>query len=234
MSARVELAAAVEAAWAALDLPVPPTTGVCRACCMDPAIEADFLTRPARELPLAHVRDWYFAACAPDLGYPQMGWILPRALALLAAGEAPDPNGIETVLRRLPGTGFPEHWPAPAVAAVRRFAHAWLAVIAEEARPGLDESLCMIALSGLAIEPFLARLEALPDADLAACLHADWVVHWRGSIRMSSAWTDAGGRSRVWAWYTGDALADRMTRAGLAGDERAAAVSDVIASSLRG
>lgn len=165
---RAALAAAVAEAWDVLALPPPPSTGVCKGCCMDPDIEAAFLGFEARDLPLSHVRDWYFAAYADDLGHAQMGWLLPRVLELLAAGEEPSFFGLETTLARLPQAGFPGDWPEPAVRAVRRFAHAWLATVVEERRPDLDETLCMIGAAGLDIGPFLHQLDALEDGALIA------------------------------------------------------------------
>lgn len=195
---------------------------------MDPAIEADFLNHPARDLPAAYVHDWYFAAFAADLGYSQMGWILPRVLQLLADGEEVTNLGLEVVLARLPVAGFPDGWPPEAVEVVSRFAHAWIATRIEEGTTEIDAHLCMIGESGLPIGPLLADVAALADAELAALLHRSWVKGRAGSIGFSAFWSQEPARSEVWAWYTSTGLEARMRRAGETGDPKAAAVAEVI------
>ncbi len=54
---------------------------------MDPAIEADFLKRAARDLPDAYVRDWFFAAYDSGITHAHVAWFLPRVLEMLAAGK---------------------------------------------------------------------------------------------------------------------------------------------------
>lgn len=229
-AARAALDATVAEARAALDFPPPERTGVCIGCCMDPGIEAAFLGVPARDLPSAWVRDWYFAATADDIGLAEMGWILPRILRGLAEeGEDITFFGLETALVRLPQAGLPDGWPAPAVATVERFADAWLDRVAAEVRPDLEESLAMIANGGMALAPRRARLEALPDAVLARLLHANWA----GRVWSTPGWTRTADRAATLAWYLSPALEDRMVVAGLAGDDRAAEVSDIISRARR-
>lgn len=218
-------------AWRVFDLPKPATTGVCVNCCMDPGIEADFLNHPARDLPLSYIRDWFFAAFTDDLGFAQMGWLLPRILELLAAGEEVVYTGNEVALARLPRTGFPENWPAPAVAIVNRFARGFLSLrIAEQSRD-LDMWLCMFGEGGVEMPPLLALLDELDDAALADLLHANWFEGSWSGIPFDAFWSREPARSQVWAWYTSAELDDRMARAGLAGNAKALQVSDLIARS---
>ncbi|MBA3909579.1 MAG: hypothetical protein C0524_06750 [Rhodobacter sp.] len=105
------LKAAIDEAWRVFDIPAPATTGVCVNCCMDPEIEADFLKRKARDLPLEYVRDWYFAAFTDAISHSHVAWFLPRVMELLADGHEFAPAGDEVAFMRLPLTGFPDRWP---------------------------------------------------------------------------------------------------------------------------
>lgn len=221
-------------AWRVFDLPTPRSTGVCKGCCMDREIEADFLNHTARDLPDHYIRDWYFAVFADDLGYAQMGWLLPRVMELLAIGREDFFSGQEVALSRLPQSGFPDRWPPQAVEIVRRFAHALLAQRVTDGVWDLDTTLCTIGNSGLEIGPFLSQLEALPDDALARLLHSNWIYEGRGMIFQTYHWNSQDQRSEVWNWYLSEALENRMIEAGIAGDEMAAAVSDVIHGELRG
>ncbi|MSU88120.1 hypothetical protein GE300_00645 [Rhodobacteraceae bacterium 2CG4] len=211
------LARLIAAAYAQFDRPPPPTTGVCRGCCMDPAIEADFLNHAARDLPLAYIEDWYFAAHAADLGRAHMAWLLPRILDLLAFAPGFGRQGLEVTLNRLPPAGFPDHWPAADVALV---ADCCLAIFSRRLRaPGacLDEWLCCFGEGGLDIAPFLAHLDALPDARLAALLARDWPPDPDAAIPFSAFWARQPAKDRVWEWYTSRRLRDRLAGVALAG-----------------
>lgn len=226
------LTAAIDEAWRVFDIPAPSTTGVCEHCCMDPRIEADFLQRPARELPLDYVRDWYFAAFAEDISHSHVAWFLPRVMELLAEGKEVAAVGHEVVLQRLPMTGFPERWPARQVDAVNRFALALFEskLMSPDTKglQDLDSWLCMFGEGGLDIDPMLRRLEGLPDNDLVEILYRTWDVAWRGTLRFDAFWSREPARSTAWNWYTSDALLERMERAAMAGNERALDVHSVI------
>ena len=227
-AAKAELDAAIAEARRVFDLPRPATTGVCKGCCMDPEIEADFLNHGARDLPDAYLRDWFFAAFADDLGYAQMGWLMPRIMESLADGKELPIAGEEVTLSRLPVAGFPERWPADAVAAVERFCFAFLEYRLASGTSVLENILCMFSLGGMPVGPFLERLDALTDGELASLLHASWIAPYPKPYISLSAFWESPDRELWWAWQTSDALLDRMTRAGIEGDERAAAMSDAI------
>lgn len=228
------LTAAIDAAWRVFDSPAPATTGVCEHCCMDPRIEADFLQRKARDLPSDHVRDWYLATHADTIGHTHVAWFLPRVLEMLAAGEVVASVGEEVVFQRLPLTGFPDRWPDRQVAAINRFALAYLErKLAAEPSLGwgqLDRLLCMFGEGGIDIRPLLRRLDALSDADLAALLYRTWFHAQRGSIPFDAFWSREPARSMAWNWYTSPDLMDRMERAAMAGDDRALEVHGLIAT----
>lgn len=222
------LRVAIERAWQVFDLPAPATTGVCEHCCMDPAIESAFLKTPARDLPLAFVRDWYFAAFSDAIAPDHVAWFLPRVLELLAEGETVAYVGNEVALSRLPLTGFPVSWPKEQVAAVSDWALAlvadWLPRMGGSLggrqggdRMALDDTLCMISNGGLPLEPHLAQMSALPDADLVALLHRNWVFTRADGrpacvVWTTSFWDDLAAREAVQTFYTGPVVMAALDR----------------------
>lgn len=233
MGARADaLTAAIAGAWQAFDLPAPLTTGVCQGCCMDPQIEADFLRKAARDLPSDYIRDWYFAAYDEGLRHAHVAWFLPRVMEMLAAGEDVAAVGNQVALGRLPLTGFPDRWPERQAQAVQGFALAYFdALIHGDLPPAqldLDGTLCMFGEGGVDLAPLLALLDDLPDADLVDLLHAAWVYCGHGRIGFDAFWSREPARSLAWAWYTSDALRDRMEKAALAGLDKAFPVHEAI------
>lgn len=228
------LTAAIDEAWRVFEMPAPSTTGVCEHCCMDPKIEADFLKRPARELPLDYVRDWYFAAFTDAISHNHVAWFLPRVMEFLAEGEDVASVGNQVAFSRLPRTGFPDRWPERQVASINRFALAYLEMKLE-AQPrmdwaDLDYLLCMFGEGGIEISPLLRCLELLSDDELAALLCGSWKYSAQGWIPFDAFWSREPARSAVWSWYTSAKLMERMERAAMAGNEKALEVYSVIAT----
>lgn len=228
------LKAAIDEAWRAFDIPAPATTGVCEHCCMDPQIEADFLKRRARDLPLAYVRDWYFAAFSDDIGHNHVAWFLPRVMEVLADGADVASVGNEVAFSRLPRTGFPDRWPERQVAAINRFALAYLEMKLTTDPPlgwgEIDRVLCMFGEGGIDIGPLLDRLDALSDAELADLLYATWFHAESGSIPFDAFWSHEPARTLAWTWYRSAQLLARMEGAALAGNAKALEVHSVIAT----
>jgi hypothetical protein len=228
------LKAAIDEAWRAFDIPAPATTGVCEHCCMDPKIEADFLTWKARDLPATHVRDWYAAAHTDRIRHAHVAWFLPRVMELLADQASVASVGDEVAFSRLPLTGFPDRWPDRQVQAVNSFALAYLDMKLAAEPPmslyDLDRLLCMFGQGGIDIAPLLGRLDALSDAALAGLLHRTWFYCGHGQIGFDAFWSQEPARTLAWTWYTSAALMDRMERAALAGSETAPEVHALIAS----
>jgi hypothetical protein len=228
------LKAAIDEAWRVFDMPAPATPGVCEHCCMDPKIEVNFLKRPARDLPLEYVRDWYFAAFTDDISHNHVAWFLPRVMELLADGQDVASVGNEVAFSRLPRTGFPDRWPERQVAAIDRFALAYLEMkLATDPPMGwgeLDYLLCMFGEGGIDIGPLLKRLDALADADLTTLLYATWFHADSGSIPFDAFWSREPAKSMAWTWYTSAHLLARMEQAALAGNEKALEVHSVIAT----
>jgi hypothetical protein len=228
------LNAAIDEAWRVFDLPVPATTGVCENCCLDPEIEADFLNRQARDLPLAYVRDWYFAAIAEGIRHDHVAWFLPRVMEMLAAGEVVATVGHEVVFERMRASGFPDEWSAVEVAVMQRFAEAFFAALLADQVPkadtDLDSWLCMFGQGGVDISPLLRQMDALPDDTLTDKLHQMWWYGGWGKISLDAFWDDGPAKRLAWSWYTSAHLLDRMERAALSGNEKALDVHAVIAT----
>jgi hypothetical protein len=228
------LTAAIDAAWQAFDLPAPADLGVCTDCCIDPKDAARMLATPARALSDHQLHDWYGAAFTPAPTHAQVAWLLPRALEMLADGKAVAHVGDEVAFARLPPTGFPDRWPDRQVAALNRFALAYLDMkLAADPPLGwgeLDRLLCMFGQGGIDLAPLLHRIEALPDAALARLLHRTWVFAHSGRIALNAFWDREPGKSLAWSWYTSATLMDRMERAALSGDEVALEVHALIAT----
>jgi hypothetical protein len=228
------LKAAIDAAWRVFDLPAPKTTGVCVHCCMYPEIEADFLKRKARDLPADYIRDWYFAACSEGIGHDHVAWFLPRVMEMLANEEEVAVVGHEVIFARLPLAGFPDRWPVREVAAVNHFALAYFETRLTKTNKiilqDIDSWLCMIGQGGIGIDPFLRRMDALSDSDLADLLYRNWFYNGRGSLRFDAFWSVEPARTTVWNWYISPVLSERMQRAAMAGNERASEVYGLIIS----
>ncbi|MHA3976417.1 hypothetical protein ACW9UR_01915 [Halovulum sp. GXIMD14794] len=214
MSDKAALRDLIDAAYTHFACPAPPTTGVCRGCCMDPDIEADFLDHAPRDLPEEHLEDWYFAAYAPDLSRAHMAWLLPRILDLLAFAPGFPRQGAETALNRLPLTGFPEDWPPKDVVLLRQ---AGLAIFARRLAEGgdVDEWLCCFGEAGLDLAPFFAHLDALGDDRLLTILTRAWPTRPGAAIPFSAFWARQPAKDGAWAWYTSRQLHNRLSRIAL-------------------
>lgn len=99
----------IEDAYRVFDCPTPMQIGVCEHCCMDGRIEKDFYNPDIRDLPLKYVRDWFFAACNPDLPKSVWGYLLPRVLEILATGGEVNYIALEINLSRF-STGDRDMW----------------------------------------------------------------------------------------------------------------------------
>lgn len=226
------LKAAIDEAWRVFDIPAPATTGVCQNCCMDPAIEAEFLKVPARDLPADYVRDWYEGAYDTSLRHGHVAWFLPRVMEMLADGATVANVGNEVAFARLPLTGFPERWPEGQVLAVQAFARAYFDALIHSDLPrtpqDLDTSLCMFGQGNLDLAPLLGLLDILTDAELVENLSRLWVWNGVGRVWFTAFWQREPARTLAWDWYTSEALRDRMELAAYAGHGKAFAVHDAI------
>ena len=226
----------IEEAYRVFQAPKPTSLGVCEHCCMDPAIEADFLRPPIAALPLGYLRDWYQAAYDPA-GIDQAIWtyLLPRVLEVLASGEDASPIGLEVSLNRF-ATGDASNWSQQQWSVLDRFQRRFLERALRSASPNpLDDVLCMFRLGGWPLDDLLRQLAEVRDEPLIERLWRDWceVAPGHAAISITPFW-EAPDRGALFGFYTSPELHDRMVTVALADDvdpvlaEKAAAVASVI------
>lgn len=219
----------------------PFSLGVCTCCCMAPEVERRILGRAPRDIPLAEIREWTDAAFSYTGLAPALRWLLPRILELVAQGEDVWMGGNAVALRRLAVVGYPDGWSAEETAFLERVAVEIIGSVALAQGHGgdplhrieLQEALCMIALGGIDVAPALARLDALPDDDLARALATHWTWPNYG-IYVDAFWEDGAAKKRVFEWLTDDAMLDRMLRhgTGAEGDEASRAQALCVAEAI--
>ena len=229
------LKAAIDEAWRVFDMPAPKDLGVCTVCCMDPEEAARMQRTDARHLTVAQLDDWYSSAFAAEPTKQQVAWLLPRVMEILAAGGEVFHLGREVVLKRLRLSGFPDHWARAEVRAIEAFSNAAFESLIHGEVSGsdfnVDEWLCMFAFSGIQMEPFLARLYALPDDQLFDILQRGPCDPRDGKIVVSFFWEDCPTATDVLSWYSSNAMLDRLRRASQEGSYKAERLYDLIAAS---
>jgi hypothetical protein len=225
----------IQEAYEVFEYDTPISTGVCRGCCMDPEIEADFFNPPVRDLPLRYVQDWFFAACDPSsLPRSVWGYLLPRVLEILAAGEDVAAVGLEVSLSRFP-TGRQEVWSAREWSVLDRFQRLYLKRYAEYSTEYLDDALCMFGNAGWPLSSLFEQVLGWSDQLIAERLWFDWCQYPPGQIWITAFW-EGGGNERAYEFYTSQVLYDRMAALGLAEDappeiaDKALAVADVVSA----
>lgn len=226
----------VEEAYRVFQVPKPTSLGVCEHCCMDPAIEADFLRPPIAALPLGYLRDWYQAAYDPA-GIDQAIWtyLLPRVLEVLAAGEDASPTGLEVSLSRF-ATGDASRWSQQQWSVLERFQRRFLdRELRSASVNALDDVLCMFRLAEWPLDDLLRQVAEVPDESLIERLWRDWcdVIPGRERVWITAFW-EGPDRGAVFGFYTSPELHTRMVTVALADDvdpvlaEKATAVASVI------
>lgn len=208
----------IEEAYRVFAYPKPKSLEVCENCCMDAAVEADFLNPPIRELPLAYVRDWYFAAYQPP-GIAKATWayLLPRILEVLAADQEVSSVGIEVSLNRFQ-TGNPENWSTREWNLIDRFQRAFLRRSIEPTENYLDDVICMFGLAGWNVDDLMEQVSSASDEELARRFWNDWcrnVVPGREDVWITAFW-EGEVQSTVYNFYTSRELLDRMQALALA------------------
>jgi hypothetical protein len=176
---------------------------------MDPAIEADFFTPGIRDLPLHYLQDWFFAAWTEwPVPKPIWAYLLPRVLEVLASGQDPANVGLEVSLNRFP-TGDPTQWSAGEWSVLDRFQRTWLARVFETSENPVDDALCMFGIAGWDLDTLFAQVLDHSDAALVQRFWKDW-CRGRPSIWLTAFW-EGGGNERAFAFYTSDALYQRIS-----------------------
>ena len=204
--------------------PKPTSIEVCRGCCMDASIEADFFNPPIEELPLHYIQDWYFAAYEPKgVAKATWGYLLPRILEILAVGEDVSNVAKEVSLNRF-DTGNPEKWSTEEWQVLDQFQRMFLQREIERQSDFLDDTICMLRLAGWSLQDLLDQVASTPDDKLAQRLWNDWCnncVQGHESVWITAFWEDAD-RITVFDFYTSQSMRDRMEALALADDTEAA------------
>ena len=227
----------IEEAYRVFAYPKPSSIEVCRNCCMDPTIEADFFNPPIRQLPLEYVRDWYFAAYEEN-GVAKATWayLLPRLMEILATGEELSYNGIEVSLGRF-DTGNPKNWSSKEWAVLDRFQRVFLERHIANTEGHLDDVICMFRLGGWDLDDLMNQVKAAPSEHLATRLWNDW-AEWCGPARegiWTTAFWKAEDEARMLDFYTSNELYEKMEALALddCTDPAIAAKASAVASNIR-
>lgn len=77
----------VDEAYLLFVAPAPKSLAVCTACCMSPDVELAILRAKQRDIPLAHLQDWYNAASQDPVPDDVCTYLLPRVLDGLSRQE---------------------------------------------------------------------------------------------------------------------------------------------------
>jgi hypothetical protein len=227
----------IDEAYRVFVYPRPASIEVCE-CCMDADIRADFFNPPIRALPLSYVHDWYFGAYPPSgVAKETWGYLLPRILEILAAGQDVSSMATEVSLNRF-ATGNPDHWSKAEWQVLDRFQRLYLQHQVGQENDYLDDVICMFRLAGWPLGHLLDQVASVPDDKLALRLWNDWC---RGrpsgneSVWITAFW-EMPDNSAVFDFYTSRAMYDRMEALALADDDaalaaKASAVAAVIEAS---
>lgn len=226
------LKAAIDEAWRVFDIPAPVDLGVCTFCCMAPVEAIKMVQTRAKDLTVAQINNWYGSAFASEPTKAQVAWLLPRVMEIIAEGGEIASFGNEVAFKRLPLSGFPQRWTQEEVRAVEAFAHAAFdAFVTKRITTeflDFDGWLCMFSFSGIPLEPFLTRLDDLPDNLLFEHLRRGPFHPSRNTVNFTPFWLDSPQRNLVRGWYTSNAMLERLTRAINAGSEIAVELHDLI------
>ncbi|NHX27892.1 hypothetical protein HA397_28530, partial [Escherichia coli] len=170
---------------------------------------------PIREMPLTYVPDWFFAACNPPLAKSIWMYLLPRVLEDMACGQDPSYAGLEVSLSRFP-TGDRSQWTDAQWQVLDGFQRQFLHDQVRRRENALDDVLCMYGNVGWSLAELFAQVAAMPDHDLIPKLWADW-CQGRPTIWITAFW-EASGNSAAFAFYTSQALYDRIVATALSDD----------------
>lgn len=208
--------ALIEQAFEVFDYPKPMQTGVCQNCCMYPEVEKDFLNPDIRDLPLHYVRDWFFAAFEGEgISRRTWGYLLPRILEILAAGEDPASVAREVSLSRFE-TGVRAHWSEAEWAVLDQFQRAYLEREKIPNSDYLDDTICMFGLAGWPLQGLLDQVTSWSDEVLVNRFWHDW-CKGRPSIWITAFW-DEEGQKTVRQYYSSPELTERIEAYALAAD----------------
>lgn len=204
----------IEDAYRAFDYPKPMQTGVC-TCCMDSRIEKDFYNPDIRGLPLKYVQNWYQGAYEFPLPKSIWGYLLPRILEILAAGEDVSTVSLEISLSRFP-TGDQSMWSKNEWAVIDQFQRLYLTEAIKQTGTGdfLDDILCMFAIAKWPLEDLHKQVMEIEEEFLVQKLWSDWCQFEDPSIWQTPFW-DKENENKALMFYTSRQLYERLVSYGV-------------------
>lgn len=208
----------IKKAYRVFKYPKPVETGVCENCCMDRKIEKDFYNPDIQDLPLFYLQNWYQGAHEYPLAKSIWGYLLPRILEVLAAGEEVSMIALEISLNRFP-TGDRSMWSEEEWAVLDRFQRLYLAqTICQTDLPNeLDEVVCMFGIAKWPLESLFAQVLEFENEVLVSKLWRDWCSFGVGYFPSTAFWGKEH-KSEALAFYTARPLYNRMVAYGMAED----------------
>ncbi|MBU2983626.1 hypothetical protein KO498_17595 [Lentibacter algarum] len=210
--------AIIEDAYQVFNRAKPADTEVCKACCLDPKIEADFFKPDIRELPLSYLQGWFEAAATPaQVSLTLSRYLLPRVFDLLAQREELTLVGTEVALQRF-ATGDTSRWTETENELIASFTR--LHLDDAEQYDTLDEILCMFSAAGHKAQDLIDQIWAWPDEEVF-CRLADCWGPSPAVIIPTAFWNGGSGEMPIHAenaktiadWYRSDALNARAKTA---------------------
>ncbi|WP_123812215.1 hypothetical protein [Ottowia oryzae] len=196
MNIPAELEAAIEACYRTFNKCTLPSTllDVCTHCCMDEKLEAEMHRLPLRQIGRRHMYAYNDSAKSEVQPTPELRYLIPRLLELVARGE-PVHHSTELYLDRLgrrKADAFSlQEWASIERACQGIFTHRLTLYPWQRAEgrslPSLFDLLLMFAMGGVDIAPMLARWHGAdtPQGTLnyVASSYWDYWCHGGGAVR---------------------------------------------------
>lgn len=193
------------------DVPKPTTIAGC-PCCIENKSVCVLLATPLRDLSMEDL--WSYARSAfltvGDLA--DYLYFLPRIIEISVTEKGWWPEA--PIIGRAVAETMPLKWPVQRREALIEVLHAMIQEVDLDWTGGdsIDDWICAIAKMGLEVEPFLHRLESMPN-HLLAYYEAN-----SGSLmkqRLNNAFWDAGepGYDTVLEWITNPRVSDLIFKA---------------------
>lgn len=213
-----QLISAVDGLYAAFKRKPPPRIDGC-PCCIDKHDIDGLISTPLRAVTERQLSSYATSLFLTVGGLGDFKYFLPRIFEVSATDSSWWPD-IEIVLGKLALAEW-RMWPADEQRAVQAFLDAWFEAVARTATPpddgtyysgSIDELVCGLGRSGVALGPYLTRLLDYPLA-LAELYHSN--AEALTNDRLSDAfWEDAdpAAMAEVVAFLRSDAVMDLLTR----------------------
>ena len=196
-----ELEAAIEACYRTFQKCTLPGTllDVCTHCCMDAQLEAEMHRLPLRQISQRHMYEYNGSAKSEVQPTPELRYLIPRLLELVARGEEVHHSTelyLDRLGRREADAFSPAEWQTIQHLCECLFAHRlslypWQKP-AERWQDPLFDLLLMFAIGGVDIAPMLAqwRDADAPQSTLHYVESSYWNYWYYGGGRVNNAFAD--------------------------------------------